>query len=552
MVRTRATSSTDTDDPRAASPLSDANRPVLHDRPAYEDVRSPYFLSTADHPGLALATPVLTDRNFQPWKRDFKLSIGARNKTPFLEGTLPQPSPDDPLSSSWIRCNQMVMSWILHSVSPEIKSSIMYLDTAAEMWSVLHNRFNQGNGPRIFELNESTIYLRQGDDSVSTYFTKLSAMWDEISQLRPRLPCTCAASIQHQTYLNNDQVLQFLTGLNESYHAVRAQILLIDPWPPLNKVFSMIVQQERQRTLGTRILPPLAAATPSASSSDATLANLASSNKRMRPTCSHCKKPGHLKDKCYFLHGFPPGYGNRRNADNSSRKQSNNTNPKASQVTGTQPDVSTLTPEQCQQLISILTQQLQPIPPPSNDIPAVTNFSGNNFHFFTKHWIVDSGATHHVCFDSTCFSSFNNTPNPNKVTLPDGTTVHIAKTGTVIINSEITLTNVLYVPQFRFNLISVSALLNSCCTNVLFTTNQCFLQGSSQILRIGTAKKIGNLYYLQQETNSSQHCSIPTACNVFSNKHQWHTRLGHPSVLITNKINKKFHFPIDNVSNFHC
>ena len=86
MVRTRATSSTDTDDPRAASPLSDANRPVLHDRPAYEDVRSPYFLSTADHPGLALATPVLTDRNFQPWKRDFKLSIGANETTRLPRG----------------------------------------------------------------------------------------------------------------------------------------------------------------------------------------------------------------------------------------------------------------------------------------------------------------------------------------------------------------------------------------------------------------------------------------------------------------------------------
>ncbi|KAF4359427.1 hypothetical protein G4B88_008679 [Cannabis sativa] len=34
------------------------------DRPAYEDVRSPYYLSNADHPGFALETPVLTDRNF--------------------------------------------------------------------------------------------------------------------------------------------------------------------------------------------------------------------------------------------------------------------------------------------------------------------------------------------------------------------------------------------------------------------------------------------------------------------------------------------------------
>uniref|UniRef100_A0A803PTH4 Retrotransposon Copia-like N-terminal domain-containing protein n=1 Tax=Cannabis sativa TaxID=3483 RepID=A0A803PTH4_CANSA len=95
-----------------------ATHHVHGDRPAYEDVQSPYYLSTVDHPGLDLVTPILKDRNFQPWTQDFKLSIGARNKMPFLDGTLPKPPPNDPLYSSLIHCNQMVQSWILHSVFP--------------------------------------------------------------------------------------------------------------------------------------------------------------------------------------------------------------------------------------------------------------------------------------------------------------------------------------------------------------------------------------------------------------------------------------------------
>uniref|UniRef100_A0A803PSX4 Retrotransposon Copia-like N-terminal domain-containing protein n=1 Tax=Cannabis sativa TaxID=3483 RepID=A0A803PSX4_CANSA len=200
--------------PRVPVPVV-ATHHVHGDQPTYEDVRSPYYLSTVDHPELALVTPILIDRNFQPWTRDFKLFIGARNKMPFLD------------------------------VSPEIKSSIMYLDTAddtaAEMWTELNNRFNQGNGPRIFELNESLTFLHQGDDSVSTYFTKRTAIWDEIHQLHPKIPCTCVAAARTQEYHNHDQVLQFLKGLNESYHVVRDQVLLLDPCPQLNKVFSMIV-----------------------------------------------------------------------------------------------------------------------------------------------------------------------------------------------------------------------------------------------------------------------------------------------------------------------
>ncbi|XP_062076581.1 uncharacterized protein LOC133781553 [Humulus lupulus] len=231
----------------------------------------------------------------------------SSNKTAFLNGSLPQPCPSDSHFNAWLRCNQMVMSWIIHFVSPEIKSSIMFLDTVAAMWMELNNKFDQGNGPRIFELNESLISLHQGDDSVSAYFTKLKSMWDEINQLRPRTPCTCAASVDNFHFLNQDQVLQFLTGLNESFHAVRAQILLIDPFPPLSKVFSMIIQEERQRKLGSSINHNLVAAVPTTNTRP----------KKMHPPCSNCHKPGHLKEKCYFLHGFPPGYGDkRRNDDN--------------------------------------------------------------------------------------------------------------------------------------------------------------------------------------------------------------------------------------------
>lgn len=41
--------------------------------------------------------------------------------------------------------------------------------------------------------------------------------------------------------------MQFLMGLNECYVGVRSQILMMEPLPPLSKVFSLIVQDERHR-----------------------------------------------------------------------------------------------------------------------------------------------------------------------------------------------------------------------------------------------------------------------------------------------------------------
>ncbi|XP_060965300.1 uncharacterized protein LOC133034264 [Cannabis sativa] len=326
----------------------------------------------------------------------------------------------------------------------------MYLDTAAEMWIVLNNRYNQGNGPRIFELNESLLYLHQGDESVSAYFTKLTTIWDEINQLRPRIPCVCAAAAQNQDHINHDQVLQFLKGLHESYHAIRDQILLIDPCQSLNKVNSMVIHQERQRTLGNCNIPPIAAAAATTSTlSIDPAANQTSKNKRPRPHCTHCQKPGHYKDKCYFLHGFLPGYGKPRTSDSTNqihkKQDSGSTSrPQTHQVSTTD---SQLTQAQCQQLISMLTQQLQPTTDAStSDQPAVNNITGNIDPLSPTSWILDSCATYHVCCHITCFSSITNMLTNKHVTLPNGTSVNIEKSGTIILNSNITLYNVLYVP----------------------------------------------------------------------------------------------------------
>jgi len=40
--------------------------------------------------------------------------------------------------------------------------------------------------------------------------------------------------------------IRFLTGLNENFSVVKSQILLMDPLPSMNKIFSMVIQHERQ------------------------------------------------------------------------------------------------------------------------------------------------------------------------------------------------------------------------------------------------------------------------------------------------------------------
>lgn len=52
-------------------------------------------------------------------------------------------------------------------------------------------------------------------------------------------------------YFHHEYVFQFLMGLNDAFSHIRGQILLIDPLPPINKAFALVLQEERQQEAST-------------------------------------------------------------------------------------------------------------------------------------------------------------------------------------------------------------------------------------------------------------------------------------------------------------
>ena len=92
---------------------------------------------------------------------------------------------------------------------------------------------------------------------------------------------------------------------------------MMEPVPSVDKTFSLVIQEERQKSSNFH-------ATPSVESTALAIKNQAfnqglfhpgNNGKNFkgnvgkgRPMCSYCGKVGHIKEKCYKLVGFPPGY----------------------------------------------------------------------------------------------------------------------------------------------------------------------------------------------------------------------------------------------------
>ena len=161
-----------------------------------------------------------------------------------------------------------------------------------------------------------------------------------------------AAQVEYQ---EEECTMNFLMGLNESFAAVRGQILLMKSLPSLNKVFSLITQEEKQRRVGSNAIAVESVALFSrGSNTSSNKGNYASkyNGKNERPVCSHYGILGHVVDKCYKIHNNPPGYKNKgkRHSTNQVSLGSNLDNADSMEELTT----VALTSSQCHQLMSIL------------------------------------------------------------------------------------------------------------------------------------------------------------------------------------------------------
>lgn len=175
-----------------------------------------------------------------------RIALSAKNKLGFIDGSIKSPATTDAKYPVWQRCKNMVLSWIWQSVQGNIAHSILYCKTASAAWRDLEDRFSQGNDSRIYQIRQEIAEHRQGQLSVSDYYTRLKALWDELASYHGPIACECEGSKAHANREEKEKVMQFLMGLNESYSIIQGSILIKSPLPDTRRVHGLVLQHERQ------------------------------------------------------------------------------------------------------------------------------------------------------------------------------------------------------------------------------------------------------------------------------------------------------------------
>ncbi|KAL9659613.1 hypothetical protein QQ045_024420 [Rhodiola kirilowii] len=292
----------------------------------------PLYVNSTENVAVSLVTqPLVGDKNYLNWRKSMEMALGIKMKLGFVRGEFPRPT-DTYQAARWDKCNNVVLSWIINSVSPEIGSSLIHADNCMHAWEDLEERFFGSNDFTIFSIQHEIAMLMQDDKSIAQYYNKLVQLWGDEDALTEDIACElgsrCKATRCSTDRKLRDRRMKFLLCLDEVYTTTRSNILQMRPSPSLKECYKQLIQEENQRKSkksSTSEMSALYVGQHNASSQSAQLgqfnSNRRSSNQsstqssqsaqgrgRRQLFCTHCQLQGHVKETCYKLHGYPPGY----------------------------------------------------------------------------------------------------------------------------------------------------------------------------------------------------------------------------------------------------
>ncbi|KAJ0779316.1 putative RNA-directed DNA polymerase [Helianthus annuus] len=328
---------------------------------------NPLYLHPSDSANLSVVSVKLKGtENYTVWANAMTLALRVKNKLGFIDGSVVKLETNDILASQWERCNSVVLTWILNSVSEELYLGHVYSKTASEVWNELKETYDKVDGSIVFDLYQRINSFSQNGMSVAEYYHKLNIMWKQMDQILQIPVCTCNASKQYNDFSHLIKLMQFLMGLDNVYQSVRTNLLIKDPLPSVKEAFSIISREESHRNSNVNVSKEQNVGFFAKTNSVIDNRKKISKSLNQNLKCSHCNKVGHNIDKCFEIIGYPPWI---KNKFSQGKKQivSNNVVSDSSEVDKNV--VSSLTVDQVSKLLSLLNQK-------SNEGPVSCNMSG--------------------------------------------------------------------------------------------------------------------------------------------------------------------------------
>ncbi|GKB28278.1 putative RNA-directed DNA polymerase, partial [Tanacetum coccineum] len=300
------------------------------------------------------------------------------------------------------------------------------------------------------------------------------------------------------------------------YLAIRSNLFTREPLPLVKNAFAVISGEESHKNVtSVRTTKPAATAFAAKTfdnnkrrfnNNNFKRSGLNSNSNNMGPNpnlkCTNCNKIGHTVDICFELVGYSTGYVKRNFNANTRPVSSNNV---------------------------------------SVDVHA-NSISSNNA----------TSSNSPVSLSNEQLARLMNLLNENDVSTANANmAVLITKIGESKINNDITLNDVLVVPEYTVSLLLVHKLSRDSKLFVGFDESSCYIQDLKANKNVGIGKQF-NALYLFDVDNACKIVSNICIASCFVSKTLWHQKLGHSADQVLNVLKTTLNLDSHSTSDHLC
>nr|CCI55336.1 PH01B019A14.5 [Phyllostachys edulis] len=155
--------------------------------------------------------------NYLLWKAQLLPFLGGQQLLGFVDGSRWAPAMmamkttdvgatqiTNPEYIVWLQQDQMVLSTLLSSLSPEVLSQVLFLGSAAEVWMALERMFTPQSRARMIQIWRQLTTIQKKYLSIVDYFNKVKGLADALAAARRPLskkesPSTCYVDLMQTT-----------------------------------------------------------------------------------------------------------------------------------------------------------------------------------------------------------------------------------------------------------------------------------------------------------------------------------------------------------------
>ena len=428
----------------------------------------------------------LTGANYCTWKIQCKMSLMRDGLWGIVSRAETSPDAGTERYAKFITRRDRALAAIVLSVDP----SLLYLlgdptDPAA-VWDKLSSQFQRKTWANRLALRRRlhSLKLKEGQ-SVQEHVKNMTEIFNELAIIGDNIS-------------DEDRVVYLLASLPESFDVLVTALEANATVPEMETVMERLLHEERK----------LKEKDPSITTESEGAMTL--KHRRKGSRCHYCYKFGHIQ----------------RNCREKEKKQKSELEKHHHRSTRTEQKVN-----------SAETRKLQSSSEDEVGLVHQHVFSADGVNEYTgTQWIIDSGATSHICSDRGLFVELKRLEQPLDVVLGDGRVLQTNHCGSVnlclksgSLARRCKLHNVLFVPQLTYCLLSVSKAVEK---GIQFTFNEkgCIVRDIKGKL-ITVASKAGNLFQVStvdQKCHACEHSGDKPLEQCYVSKEElWHRRYGH-------------------------